>query len=184
MMCYTTGLVSMNPILAHARKNPCPLKRAECPFCLFTILWLYRNIEHFPLVFILTTGAHENVGIQWQGMYIDHKHTVYFFDSYGRKPSNTFHRFAHDLLTVSYYRDEYMNDISLKQALSDTNVTQTNLQRCHKAKEVNGEDDTIRYFPYQIQNDKTSVCGEYAVLFLHNITRSRDPWLHAYHFWT
>ena len=38
MIFYTTGLVSTSPILTHARKNPCPLKRVECPFCLFTIL--------------------------------------------------------------------------------------------------------------------------------------------------
>ena len=45
MISYTTGLVSTNPILTHARKNPCPLKRAECPFCLFTILCLYNKVR-------------------------------------------------------------------------------------------------------------------------------------------
>ena len=144
---------------------------------------LYRNIEHFPLAFVLNTGTHKNGGTHWQSMYIDHEHTVYFFDSYGRKPSDIFHRFAHDLLTISYYR-EYTKDLPLKEALSDSRFTQTNLHRCHKTKEANDEEDTIRYFPYQIQNDKTNVCGEYAVLFLHNITRTRDPWMHAYEFWT
>ena len=135
------------------------------------------------MAFILNTGTHKNGGTHWQSMYIDHEHTVYFFDSYGRKPSDIFHRFAHDLLTISYYR-EYTKDLSLREALSDSKFTQTNLRQCHKTKEANDEEDTIRYFPYQIQNDKTNVCGEYAVLFLHNITRTRDPWMHAYEFWT
>ena len=39
---------------------------------------LYRNIEHFPLAFVLNTGTHKNGGTHWQSMYIDHEHTVYF----------------------------------------------------------------------------------------------------------
>ena len=144
---------------------------------------LFRNIEHFPLAFILNTGTHENGGIHWQAMYIDHEHIVYFVDSYGRKPSTAFHQFAHYLLTVSYYR-EYTKDLSLREALSDSKFSQDNLQRCHKTIKANDEDDTIRYSPYQIQNDKTNVCGEYALLFLHNSTRSPNPWLNAYEFWT
>ena len=49
---------------------------------------------------------------------------------------------------------------------------------------ANDEDDTVRYFPYQIQSDTSHVCGEYSVLFLHNIAQSPDPWLNAYEFWT
>ena len=49
---------------------------------------------------------------------------------------------------------------------------------------ANDQDDTVRYFPCQIHNDVSHVCGEYSVLFLHNIARSPDPWLNAYEFWT
>ena len=42
----------------------------------------------------------------------------------------------------------------------------------------------MRYFPNQIQNDASHVCGEYSVLFLHKIARSPDPWRNAYEFWT
>ena len=144
---------------------------------------LHRKIEHFPIGFILNTGDHANGGIHWQALYIDHEHTAYFFDSYGRMPSETFKRFAHELLTVSYYR-EFRRQLPLKQALSDKVFCASSLRRSLRTKLANDENDTCRYFPYQIQNDASNVCGEYSVLFLHNITRSPDPWLNAYEFWT
>ena len=145
---------------------------------------LHRKIEHFPpLAFILNTGTHKNGGIHWQALYIDHDHIAYFFDSYGRKPSDIFRDFAHELLTVSYYR-EFTRKLSLRQALSDSKFTPTTLRRSLRTKLANDEEDTVRYFPYQIQSDTSHVCGEYSVLFLHNIARSPDPWLNAYEFWT
>ena len=145
---------------------------------------LHRKIEHFPpLAFILNTGTHKNGGIHWQALYIDHDHIAYFFDSYGRKPSDIFRDFAHELLTVSYYR-EFTRKLPLRQALSDSKFTPTTLRRSLRTKLANDEDDTVRYFPYQIQSDTSHVCGEYSVLFLHNIARSPDPWLNAYEFWT
>ena len=145
---------------------------------------LHRKIEHFPpLAFILNTGTHKNGGIHWQALYIDHDHIAYFFDSYGRKPSDIFRNFAHELLTVSYYR-EFTRKLPLRQALSDSKFNPTSLRRSLRTKLANDEDDTVRYFPYQIQSDTSHVCGEYSVLFLHNIARSPDPWLNAYEFWT
>ena len=143
---------------------------------------LHRQIEHFPLAFILNTGTHRNGGIHWQALYIDHEHIAYFFDSYGRKPSDIFRAFAHELLTVSYYR-EFTRKLPLRQALSDSKFTPTNLRRSLRTKLSNDAEDTVRYFPYQIQSDTSHVCGEYSVLFLHNIARSPDPWLNAYEFW-
>ena len=143
---------------------------------------LHRKIEHFPLAFILNTGTHKNGGIHWQALYIDHEHIAYFFDSYGRKPSDIFRAFAHELLTVSYYR-EFTRKLPLRQALSDSKFTPTTLRRSLSTKLANDADDTVRYFPYQIQSDTSHVCGEYSVLFLHNIARSPDPWRNAYEFW-
>ena len=143
---------------------------------------LHRQIEHFPLAFILNTGTHKNGGIHWQALYIDHEHIAYFFDSYGRKPSDIFRAFAHELLTISYYR-EFTRRLPLRQALSDSKFTPTSLKRSLRTKLANDADNTVRYFPYQIQSDTSHVCGEYSVLFLHNIARSPDPWRNAYEFW-
>ena len=84
---------------------------------------------------------------------------------------------------MSYYR-EFTRQLPLRQALSDSKFTPTNLRRSLHTKLANDEDDTVRYFPYQIQNDVSQVCGEYSVLFLHNIAQSPDPWRNAYKFWT
>ena len=143
----------------------------------------YRGIEHFPIAFILNTGTHKNGGVHWQGLYVDHDHTAYFFDSYGRLPLTEFKEFAHDLLTYSYYR-VFHRDLPLKKVLSDKYFTPANMKRAHKTKRANDHADTCRYFPYQIQNDRSKVCGEYAVLFLHNIVRVREPWINAYSVWT
>ena len=144
---------------------------------------LARGIEHFPVAFFLNTGTHSNGGVHWQGLYVDHNHMAYFFDSYGRRPSKVFNAFAHEMITISYYR-EHMYQRPMKQALSDTHFTQEALKRCHTTKLANDEQDTCRYFPYQIQSDITNVCGEYSLIFLHNIVRCATPWLHAYDFFT
>ena len=138
----------------------------------------YRNIEHFPIAFILNTGTHKKGGVHWQELYVDHEHTANFFDSFGWLPLPVFEEFAHDLLTYSYYR-QFCRNLTLSKALSDKHFMSANIKRAHKTKRFNDHANTCRYFPYQIQNDWSGVCGEYAVLFLHNIVRTREPLLNA-----
>ena len=111
---------------------------------------------------------------------------AYFFDSYGRRPSKVFNDFAHDMITISYYREQHnMNPTRpMRQVLSDENFTKEALSRCYTTKLANDQQDTCRYFPYQIQSDITNVCGEYSLIFLHNIVLCATPWLHAYDFFT
>ena len=144
---------------------------------------LTRGIEHFPIAFFLNTGTHDNGGVHWQALYVDHNHMAYFFDSYGRRPNNIFNAFAHEMITISYYR-EYMCRQSMKQALSDDQFTRDALRRCYTTKVANDQPDTCRYFPYQIQSDITNVCGEYSLIFLHTIVRCETPWMHAYDYFT
>ena len=144
---------------------------------------LSRGIEQFPIAFFLNTGTHVNGGVHWQALYVDHNHMAYFFDSYGRRPNKAFNAFAHEMITISYYR-EYMCRASMKQALSDDEFTRDALRRCYTTKVANDQPDTCRYFPYQIQSDITNVCGEYSLIFLHNISRCATPWMHGYDYFT
>ena len=141
------------------------------------------GIEHFPIAFFLNTGTHDNGGVHWQALYVDHNHMGYFFDSYGRRPNNIFNAFAHEMITISYYR-EYMCRQSMKQALSDDQFTRDALRRCYTTKVANDQPDTCRYFPYQIQSDITNVCGEYSLIFLHTIVHCETTWMHAYDYFT
>ena len=143
---------------------------------------LHRKTEHFPIALILNTGTYHNGGIHRQALYIDHEHIAYFFDSFGRKPSDIFREFAHELLTVSYYR-ESTHRIPLRLALSDNKFLRSNLKQSLQTKLANDKEDTVRYFPYKIQNDRSHICGKYSVLFLQNIAQSPDPWQNAYEFW-
>ena len=108
---------------------------------------------------------------------------AYFFDSYGRRPNKVFNAFTHEMITLSYYR-EYMCRYSMKQALSDDTFTRDTLHRCYTTKVANDQADTCRYFPYQIQSDITNVCGEYSLIFLHNIVRCTTPWIRGYDYFT
>ena len=144
---------------------------------------LARGIENFPIAFFLNTGTHVNGGVHWQALYVDHNHMAYFFDSYGRRPNMVFNAFAHEMITISYYRD-FMFRKSMKQALSDDEFTRDALRRCYTTKVANDQPDTCRYFPYQIQSDITNVCGEYSLIFLHNIVRCATPWMNGYDYFT
>ena len=141
---------------------------------------LHRGLEHFPIAFILNTGTHKNGGTHWQAVYFDHEHRAYFFDSYGRVPRPEFIRFIEVIMTYSYLRQRY-RDTPLRQLLSDELFTNDALSRAKHRQSLDSRRYT--YFPYQIQNDSSNVCGEYSLLFLYNITRCRMPWRDAYRYW-
>ena len=141
---------------------------------------LHRGLEHFPIAFVLNTGTHKNGGTHWQAVYFDHEHRAYFFDSYGRVPRPEFCRFIDVMVAFSYLRQTHRHT-PLRQLLSDDTFTEQAVARAKRQQSQTVDHHT--YFPYQIQNDASNVCGEYSVLFLYNITRCRLPWRDAYVYW-
>eukprot|EP00794_Sanderia_malayensis_P014684 gene14683-biopygen11781 len=143
---------------------------------------LQRNIHHFPLAYIMNTGTHKNGGRHWQALYFDHDHNAFFFDSYGRQPSDAFKSFAEHMLSFSYLRRDHRLQ-SLDECLSTQTFTPQNYRLAQRTQALDAAQHATVYFPWQIQSDDTNVCGEYSVLFLFAICRTHQPRVSGYNFW-
>ena len=140
---------------------------------------LENNVENFPLAFMMNTGTHKNGGVHWQGIYFDHKHRVFFFDSYGRKPMNQFKVFAKLILIYSFIRQRY-RQYTLSQVLSKDLFTSSLFNQMLQRQLRSVSDNTYNYYNRQLQSDFTNVCGEYSLMFLYSVCRQVHPEYHAY----
>ena len=131
-------------------------------------------INTFPMGFVVNTGSHKSGGIHWQGIYFDHNHRVYFFDSYGRKPMEHYMLYTELMFTFSYMR-RYNRRLPIGAVLYEQNFTQELYDMCNKRHLNDVTNITYNYYNRQLQSPLTNVCGEYSIMFLYVICRHTNP---------